>query len=730
MSKSESNQEGWRLRNLFLPLLYGISGILVGAPALTAVSGFGPVGIASNITFWALIAGSALLLLVAGILAARVWRTIQAGRRRGNPARLHVRFITIFSLAAVVPVILVAGFLTVAFSRGVEQWFGNRVSTVMNTVVNVASSNVSEMQNAIVGDVLAMAKDLNANESRFREERATFNRYLVDQAIFRDFAAVYLIDGRGNILARAESDSAPPFEAPTAADLSASKDNQVLLNQREASDLTWAMYRLRDYEDASLYVVRKFANGMLSQLLGAQTALNDYRGAEARSGQLRFAFGLAYAAVAAWVLLGTIWFAQVSASRLAVPISRLSQAARRVGEGDWSTRVPEARRNDEIGALGDAFNRMTATLEAQRRALVGAREEAEKRSRFIETVLSEVSAGVIGVDQRDQVTAANPSAANLLGRPVGSLLGQRIGDVSPGLLAIVSDIRESPGADTDHQVELDGPSGKLILRVRGGLGPDGVVLTFDDVTRLIAAQRQAAWRDVARRIAHEIKNPLTPIQLSAERLQRRFKPQINEDPETFEQCTATILRQVSDIGRMVDEFSAFARMPTPQFADVDLNSLALEAVQAQRIAFPNIDFEIVPIAHDASARGDDRLIVQALTNVIKNAAEAVSQSQERDGEPERGKVEVSIRQSDELVAIEVSDNGPGYPQQDRMRLLEPYVTTRTRGTGLGLAIVSRVLEDHGGRVELADAPPPLGGALTRLCFPLPDTETVPMESRV
>lgn len=710
-------------RNLVLPTLYGVAGVLVVGPALSSVWGFGPLGIAADTTLNLLLAGYVLLAVFTIALAERVWRTIAAGRRRGNPARLHVRFISVFSLAAVVPVLLVAGFLTVAFSRGIDQWFGERVSTVMNTVVSVAGSNVREVQNVIRGDVLAMAQDLNTNESRFREEPEAFGRYLVDQAILRGFAAVYLIDSSGAILARAESDTAPAFEAPQLDDLAAAGDNSVLLVQREAADLIWALYRLRDYEDAHLYVVRRFENGMLSQLLAAQQALNDYRAAEARSDQLQQAFGAAYAAVALWVLLGTVWFALVNASRLAVPISRLSQAARRVGEGDWSSRVPPGRSHDEIGALGVAFNRMTETLEAQRNALVGAREDAERRSRFIETVLQEVSAGVVGLDQRGVMTAVNPSAALLLGAAARELLGRRIGEVASELAEVVQQVRENP-AQSEYQVELQGPRERVMLRVRGKAGPDGVVLTFDDVTRLVAAQRQAAWRDVARRIAHEIKNPLTPIQLSAERLQRKFGADVDDATGTFVQCTDTILRQVADIRRMVDEFSTFARMPIAKPERADLAQIAAETLLAQRIAFPQIDMTRSGVPGPAEIMCDTRLVVQALTNVVKNAAEAIEARQLRDGEPRQGQLVLNLFVEESEVGIEVLDNGPGYPEHDRLRLLEPYVTTRERGTGLGLAIVSRVLEDHGGRIELGDAPAPLNGALTRLVFPraTPDTQ--------
>ena len=416
------------------------------------------------------------------------------------------------------------------------------------------------------------------------------------------------------------------------------------------------------------------------------------------------------------MLVGAVWVGMWAASSIAAPVARLVHAAGRVASGDLDARVEIHHDPEEIAVLSRAFNRMTEDLQDQQEALKRANADAESRRQFIETVLAEVSAGVIGLDGEGRISAANRRALALLGLESGETHGRRLSEVAPELALLVERASAHSAQDAGEEVDIvrDGDTRRLRVRASGETG-EGLVLTFDDITRLVAAQRNAAWRDVARRIAHEIKNPLTPIQLSAERLRRKYRGQLAGDLETFDRCTDTIIRQVEDIGRMVDEFSAFARMPAPRFEEADANELLRRAVFAQRVASPDIAVELVEPAPESVIRADTRMVGQALTNILKNASEAIAARLA--AEPRlKGRLKARLVVDDEQVAFEIEDNGVGLPAKDRDRLTEPYVTTREKGTGLGLAIVKRIMEEHAGLLLMQDAPE-LPGAKVILRFP-------------
>jgi two-component system nitrogen regulation sensor histidine kinase NtrY len=421
-------------------------------------------------------------------------------------------------------------------------------------------------------------------------------------------------------------------------------------------------------------------------------------------------FMASYIETALLVLIGAIWLGMTTASRIAEPVARLVKAADRVAAGDLSARVDTGSAPEEINILSKSFNRMTDDLQQQQAALRSASMDAENRRQFIETVLSGVSAGVVGLDAGGRISAYNHQAAMLLDLPADAARGEALARVAPEFVEVV----EEAGRSGEAEAEIDLMRGTETRRLRvraGGHAADGLVLTFDDITRLVAAQRNAAWKDVARRIAHEIKNPLTPIQLSAERLRRKYRKEISSDLETFDRCTDTIVRQVEDIGRMVDEFSAFARMPAPKFSACDPAELLRQAVFARRVAHPDIDIEIDVQADDSQIVCDERMVGQALTNVLKNAAEAVETRRHASAQPP-GRIVARLTSKDGQLAYEIEDNGVGLPARDRDRLTEPYVTTREKGTGLGLAIVKRILEDHGGGLALRDNPRGQGALVT------------------
>ena len=480
----------------------------------------------------------------------------------------------------------------------------------------------------------------------------------------------------------------------------------------ESTDLLRALYRLRGYDQAYLYAVKPLNHGIFSHLRETEASLADYRTAKRGRLRIQAAFALSYLETVLLVLVGAVWLGMSAAASLAQPIARLVQAAGRVAAGDLAARVEIGRDPEEIAVLSRAFNRMTFDLNRQQEALRDAHVEAESRRAFTEAVLFGVSAGVIGLDDQGRVSAINRQADLLLDLEPGSSVGRRLEEIAPEL-ALVAEHRTPREAEEEVNVSRDGETRRL--RARASHGVEGVVLTFDDITGLVAAQRNAAWKDVARRIAHEIKNPLTPIQLSAERLKRKYRPAAPADPETFDRCTDTIIRQVGHIGRMVDEFSAFARMPTPKFAPRDLVELVRAAVFAQRVADAGVE-----IALDAGPPRiidcDADIVGQALANVLKNAGESIG-ARKIEEPALQGRIEVALVEGGGRIDVVVQDNGVGLPRQNRDRLTEPYVTTREKGTGLGLAIVKRILEEHGGRLVLGDRASGQGARVV-LSFPL------------
>lgn len=697
---------------------FAIAAALTIAATLMAVSGEGPLRPSSPLMLGLL---GASLLISAGLAALLGLRIVQIAGARATPdsgARLHLRFVSLFSAAAVAPAVVVALFLGATMSRGIEEWFSSRVKTVVENGAAVGRNYIQAAQENLRGEVLAMATDLNRAQRGLTSQNAAYNAYLEAQTQQRFFAAAYVIDSGGRVLAAAQTRDAPGYLAPVAEDVRAASAGELSMRLYEDTGLIRALYRLEAYEDAYLYVARFVDPQMLQQLRTFEEAVVDYRNSEDSRARLQVLFALAYLATTVLVLLGAVWLGLFNASRVSEPIGRLAEAAGRVAAGDLNARVAVGVERDEVGALGRAFNRMTAQLESQRTDLVGARQDAEERSNFTQAVLSNVSAGVIGLDAEGRVTAANNSAAALLGVTQKQLEGHELAEVAPEFSEIVAGAQEAlPTVPKRIDLARDGATVHLSVRVSGGPQASGVVLTFDDMTKLVAAQRQEAWKDVARRIAHEIKNPLTPIQLSAERLQRRFGNEITSDADTFQRCTDTILRQVADIGRMVDAFSGFARMPAPRFEPVDIALAARDAVYDQRLSFSDVQFDIEEDGAPIDVVCDGRLIAQAFTNVIKNAAEAIQSRRLKEGEPKEGRVLIRLAQDDANAIVDVIDNGMGFPATDRDRLVEPYVTTRAKGQGLGLAIVRRVIEDHGGSLVLSDALPPGPGAMVRFILP-------------
>ena len=714
---------GWsedRRRNTFLAF-YALAFVITAAAIwLVAVapgaSGEGARATASQAVL--LILGGNLLL-IGGLAAVVGRRALSLFRRRTHAgARLHLRFVTLFSMVALVPAVMIALVFGILVNRGVDQWFSGNVQSAVENGADIGRAYTSDVSGEIDGDLAVIAEQLESVRPLFGN-RIQFSDALTQVGQLFGYPAIYILDGSGEVLASGEGPDAPPYIAPSTAALeeAAAQELPSVQQVTQNPDAIRGLAAFPAYGDVYLYVVRPLRPGLIDQLASAEQSIIAYREAQESRNRIQAAFALSYVETALLVLVGAIWLGMSAASAISAPIGRLVEAADRVASGDLTARVDGEDGPGEIKTLSAAFNRMTGDLEAQQAALRAASEEATGRSRFIETVLSGVSAGVIGVDRLRRVSAINDSAVELLAIRDADIIGRPLGEVSPELSELAG--RAEAHIEEEIDVSLEGETRRLRVRIEGGVGGE-MVLTFDDITRLVTAQRNAAWRDVARRIAHEIKNPLTPIQLSAERLRRRYRKQVGDDVEVFDRCTETIIRQVGDIGRMVDEFSSFARMPAPRFTAVDPAELLREAVFAQRVAAADIDVELIEPLPRVVLHADRPMVGQALANILKNAGEAVAARRAtapRKGDGERPGVSARLTVEGETLTFVVEDDGPGLPAKDRDRLTEPYVTTREKGTGLGLAIVKRICEEHGGELKLADSEQ-LSGARVCLVFPL------------
>jgi two-component system nitrogen regulation sensor histidine kinase NtrY len=681
---------------------YALAAALIGVAVWMASSApvTGPVGPPSR----AILIVLGLNLVVIGGLAfaagARVFRLVVAQRRDAG-ARLHLRFVAVFATAAVAPAIVVAIVFGVLVNQSVDSWFSHRVATVVENSATVAKSYVKSQENSISGNVSLMAGDLTDAAPGLKQNPIYFSKFLGIQASVRGFPAAYVLDRDGRVLARAEAEAPPEFLAPPPSAFAAADTGLIDAERFDSTDLIRALYKLKGFDDAYLYVTWPLEPGILAHLSETDSSLRAYRDTAANRDRIEAALELSYIETVLLVLVAAVWIGMAAASGISGPVARLIQAADRIAGGDLTARVNEGPGSQEMSDLARSFNRMTGDLQAQQTALRAAGEEAESRRQFIETVLLGVSAGVISVDGDGRILTANRQATALLGLPA-TAHGKPFDETVPEFAAVVAEAHEY-GGDAEAEIDLVRDRETRRLRVRAsGHADGGLVLTFDDITRLVTAQRNAAWKDVARRIAHEIKNPLTPIQLSAERLRRKYRKEITTDLETFDRCTETIIRQVGDVSRMVDEFSSFARMPAPKFERADAAELLRQAVFAQRVADPDVEIELAEPLDPAPVLCDQPMIGRALANVLKNAGEAIAARRAREAGL-KGRIRARLVVDGDDLAFEIEDNGVGLPTKDRDRLTEPYVTTREKGTGLGLAIVKRIMEDHGGALVLLDA---------------------------
>ncbi|HEY2446829.1 MAG TPA: PAS domain-containing sensor histidine kinase [Rhizomicrobium sp.] len=712
----------------------GLLAVISGIATYATVRGLVPYH-PTSATLIVLLSLNLLLVLTLGALIAWRLTRLWLDRRSGIAgARLHVRLVMAFSAIAVIPAILVAIFAAVTIDLGIEAWFSARVKSALGNAVHVADRYVQGNEKLIVADAYQIANSIEHDPELFDEHNRVKADVLFTKLAYiakeRGLQAAYIFDSRSHMLGSTKQRFLPDQSPPKPGDIEQASHGTIVIDASSKAGVVRALIRMQALNDAYLLVVRTVDPQVLGYYQRTVDAVSEYRRLEQNRSSVQLVFAALYGAVSLLILLAAIWLGLWAANSLVRPVSRLIGAAERVSHGDLKVQVEIERGDDEMGMLGRAFNRMTAELDSQRNELMHANQQLDERRRFTEAVLAGVSAGVIGLDSEGCVTIVNRAAARLINAEPEELVGRHYAEAVPELSAIIRRALHEPIAHASGEATLrrGGTVRSLSVQVasEAGAGEAGFIVTFDDITDLVSAQRTAAWADVARRIAHEIKNPLTPIQLSAERLKRKYAKEVSSDPEIFSQCTDTIIRQVGDIGRMVDEFSSFARMPAPVMRRENAAELVQQAAFLQRAAHPQIVFDVARLPRPIRFDCDGRLVAQALTNVLKNACEAIEARKEAGGE-ERGRIAISVTEEKGRAVFRVADNGIGLPHGQRHRLTEPYVTTRAKGTGLGLAIVRKIVEEHGGEIELADRENDEPGAEVRLGFPLTQKTVRPTE---
>lgn len=663
-----------------------------------------PISPTHNVVVTLLLVNAVTVLLLLSIILREVWQVVQARRSGRAAARLHVRIVGLFSVIAAVPAILVAIVASVTLDRGLDRLFSTRTRSAVENSLIVAEAYLRDHAQFVRSDIMIIAFEITRSKTVFEQDPDKLRQFLTFQAAARGLGAAIVIDKDLKVIARANVNINQTFALPprdALAHITAKEPQIVLLPD---ANYVAAIIKLEQFDDTYLYVTRLLDPRVVPQLQATRASVTEYAALEARRIGVQVAFALMYTVIALIVLLSAVWIGFNFANRLVAPIRRLIGAANAVSTGNLYVRVPVRQAEGDLAHLGETFNRMIQELRTQRDDIVHARDVMDSRRRFTEAVLSGASAGVIGVDSKGNVSILNRSAEKLIGRTESEALGQPLTEVLPELVGTMAAVQSGASPQDQITISRNNRERNLSVRVTSEQSADsdrGYVVTLDDITELVAAQRTSAWADVARRIAHEIKNPLTPIQLSAERLRRKYGKMINEDRGVFEQCTDTIVRQVDDIRRMVDEFSHFARMPKPVLAAENMADTVRQAVFLMRVGNSEIDINADISEDPMPARFDRRLISQTLTNTIKNATEAIAAVPSE--ELGKGVIQVNVAREGDDIVIDIIDNGIGLPKENRNRLLEPYVTTREKGTGLGLAIVGRIVEEHGGTIELRDA---------------------------
>ncbi len=702
-----------------------ITSICFGLATFAAMSGSLPFNIEADKVVL-LIYIDVFLLLSTTLLVTHKLVQIWTARRRGSAgAQLHSTLVLYFAALAAVPSVLISIFSLMFFDLGLESWFSKRVRTAVTESQAIAESYIQEHNNNLRAGALRIARDLSRDATVFYNNPKLLEKALNIHADLRDFTEAIIFHPTDGVKARFGYTYVLEFEPIPQIAFEETQKGRVALLDSDQEDRVRALVKLENFFDETYLLVGRYIDpAVYAKATATRSAVEQFQNLEKQRTDIKISFALAFMIVTLLLLLAAVWIGLSFAARLTRPISTLIAGTESIRSGDLSIRVPELNSENELGTLSRAFNRMAEQLENQRKEIIESSNLIEERRRFTEAVLTGVSAGVIGLDNKGRIDLPNKTASRLLDLELDELKGHELADLIPEMANLIN---KAMSDNTDQMIEEEIQIGEGIdlknLYVKIGIEKqnignntlvDGYIVTFDDITNLQSAQRKAAWADVAQRIAHEIKNPLTPIQLSAERLKRKYSKQIIEDREIFETCTDTIVRHVEDIGRMVSEFSSFARMPKPTMQIENIADLCRQSIFLQKNANRNIEYTTDIQSGNIPLYCDSRQISQVLTNLLQNAHDAIDG---RDGKNlEMGAILMSLISKDDKILIEISDNGRGLPQENREKLMEPYITTREKGTGLGLAIVKKIVEDHNGHLELVDNEQGKFGATARLVF--------------
>ena len=667
-----------------------------------------------------LILNITILTLLIGVVSVRVYGLWSALRKGSAGSKLQGRILLLFAVVTISPTLVVSIFSTLFFNMGIQAWFNDKVQMAVNESLAVAEAYLTEHKENIRGDALAMAGDLNNVAGLALSDPPEFSRIVAAQSAMRLLTESIVIY-KGRIIAQGRLSFSLSFERIPQENLDRANSGEVIITTTD-DDKVRALVRLSALPDAYLVVGRLVDSRVINHMQNAQGAVSEYQTLKDRLDKLQFIFSIVFLTLALLLLLAAIWYGMVFAAKLTTPISNLMLMAERVRSGDFSARIAEDGGKDEMGNLVRTFNRMSEQLEAQRGELISANRLLDERRRFSEAVLSGVSAGIIALNFDKEITLINRSSNNIFAKIERTVeVSTPIAEVIPGINELLLQAEALQGDVAQSSITIANAGKSITLHVRvtaekQGSELKGFIVTFDDITLLISAQRNAAWADVARRVAHEIKNPLTPIQLSAERLKKKYFKFITEDAENFTKYIDTISKNVGDIGRMVEEFVAFARMPTPRFVPEDLGSIIKKSVFSSHVAFPNIDIQFERPELPVMFECDERQITQVMTNLVKNAAESIeARLYDPQKSQEPGIIILALHSDEENITLSVSDNGLGFASENPEDMLKPYVTTSAKGMGLGLDIVKKIVEDHKGLIKVennADC-----GAKVTLSFP-------------
>ena len=677
-----------------------------------------------------LLADVLYVIIIASLVIKRIAIVVAARRAKSAGSRLHLRLTGVFAILALIPTILVAIFAMITINFGLEEWFSSRVSNVVKTSHAAALAYETEHEEGLRSDAITFASALDARYSQVSSVNPAILRLWLSEIqpqIQRGFREAYIINSSGKLILRGERSYEFNFEAPPENFLNMIYQDGIVIIKDWANNEFRAIKSLDSYKDKYLYVSRIVDGSILNLLDETQRTVKQYQQHESNRSMLLLDFAIIYVAFSVLLILAAVWVGLWFAERIAKPVGQLAAAAQRVGSGDLESRVLVEHNDDEISMLGRVFNQMTKQLKGQRNALLDANRTSEEGRRQFNSVLSGVTSGVIGLNVSEEIDFINPAALNMLELNSKSYNGEKLTIVVPEFKDLFSKLKGSHGgvARKEIQVSRDGKLENLLVRMAIRANNEGIVegyvVTFDDVTDLVNAQRMAAWGDVARRIAHEIKNPLTPIQLSAERLKQKFMPIAAENEDILTQYTDVIVRQTGDLRRIVDEFSQFARMPEPHRKKTNLVKIIEDVVHLQKSRESSYAEIVFEKPEPIFLMIDSTMITQALTNLVKNAGEAIeTYINVKNSMNYKPFIAIDVNDSKIETVIKITDNGIGLPK-DRSRLFEPYVTTREKGTGLGLSIVKKIIEEHGGELTLEDAPalenePKLGTAVTIKIF--------------